>query len=149
MLQYGFEKNNDHFTCSVAGVDRSRPPLEIFRGITSHIQYLEENVLASMPVGVGEEIKLYFFLIGKEMAPRRYATEMKRLLLYPDPVAQAVFNQKNPEFSDRFPNSTQWSDANGFCSAIWHRWGESRNVSVGRDNDHNYNDKWYICGVRR
>jgi hypothetical protein len=142
------EAQAEMFTRTVT-VNRTQSPLSAFESITSHKQFLNKSVVSSMPLGQGEEVTLYFFPIKKQMSPVEYAAALDSRGLKPDPMAQAAFNQANPEFADTCRNGTQWqNEAGEFCCAIWCDWHGSRRVSVDEDSA-DWRDFWFACGVSK
>ena len=139
---------SEMFTRTVR-VDRSMKPLQAFKSITSHQQYLNETVVNGMPLGTDEEVTLCLFPIKKQLTCAEYAKALESRGLKPDPMAQAAFNQADPEFADKYPNGTQWQDqAGNFCYAFWRVWNGGRRVRVG-ESGRGWYDGWFACGVSK
>jgi hypothetical protein len=130
-------------------VNRDQSPLTAFESLTSHTQFLNKTVVAGIPLGTEEEVTLHFFPIRKHMTCDQYAAALESRGLKPDPMAQAAFNQANPDFADKYPNGTQWQNKVGkFCCAVWGVWRGNRAVHVnGHGSD--WNGSWFACGVSK
>ena len=130
---------SEMFTRTVT-VNRSQTPLQALEAFTNHKQYLTESVVSGMPLGTDEEVTLHFFPIKKQLTCVEFASELEKRNLKPDPMAQAAFNQSNPDFADKYPNATQWKDrAGNFCYVFWNEWDGYRRVRVRR-NDGGWSD---------
>jgi hypothetical protein len=142
------EAQAEMFTRTVT-VNRDQSPLSAFESITSHQQFLNETVVKEIPLESGEEVTLCFFPIKKLMTCAEYAAALDGLGLKPDPMAQAAFNQANPEFADKCPNNTQWqNEAGEFCCALWDGWHGNRRVLVNEFSG-GWSDRWFACGVSK
>ena len=118
--------------------DRTRTSEQVIKE-TGRRQYVDANVVKTMPRGTGSHGQTTFFKLdlskrggyiscadlGKEFALRALLPE------YPDHLAD--INKADPVFADTHPNATQWQDADGnYCYAIFGRWVGERFVSVNR-----------------
>jgi hypothetical protein len=147
-FQKKVEDLSEIFTRTVT-VNRTQTPLQAFKSITSHKQYLSDTVVAEIPLGTEEEVTLHFFPIKKQMTCKEYADALESLGLKPDPMAQAAYNQANPDFADKYPNGTQWQNqAGNFCCALWGDWRGDRSVIVHGDS-YGWGDYWFACGVSK
>ena len=119
-------------------VDRTRPPTQVIAE-TGRRQYVDADVVATMPRGTGDTAKLVFFKPAQSAYKNGLlmcavlADEYKRRGLKPDAEALADYNKKNPEAADKEPNACQWVDADGkYCHATFLRWFDVRRVHVRR-----------------
>lgn len=122
--------------------NRTQSP-QVALDATGRKQYTTASVVASMPRGTGDEVKVIFFRpdqsaydangwISDDNLEKQYAL---RGLKPADPYSLAKANEDDPTFSDEHPNATHWKDADGkWCYAAFSRWrsGE-RFVYVSRD----------------
>ncbi len=133
----------------VVKVDCSLTPQQVIAA-TGCKQYINRDVLATMPRGKGDEVELFFVKSDRI----RTSSEVNDLLAkhglvlaYPDDLA--AFNAANPGFADDHPNATYWKDANGNCLYIaFHRWLGERDVNVNR-NDDKWDYSWWFAGRRQ
>ena len=128
-------------------VDRSRAPCKALES-TGRKLYVNDNVVAAMPKGEGEEVDVCFFKldlserggwISDNGLEKEYAL---RGLKAADPYSQAAVNEADPTFADDHPNATHWKDADGkWCFAIFSQWLDECYVHVNR-----YDNDWYGIG---
>lgn len=136
-------------------VDRNQTPQQVL-DVTGRMQYVDKDVVATMPCGEGEEVDVYFFQPDRSAYDRngiisddKLHKEFERRGLKPDPYAQADVNRDDPAFADKHPNGTHWKDAdNKWCYTAFNRWGDERDVLVGR-NDGGWDGFWWFAGVRK
>jgi hypothetical protein len=136
-------------------VNRTQTPMQAIDA-TGRNKYVDEQVVATMPAGEGEEVDVVFF----KPRPDEYTRpgfmsddDLERALdrrgLKSDPRAQAKANEEDPAFADERPNGTHWKDVNGkWCFATFNRWLDRRRVHVNRFDD-DWNDYWWFAGVRK
>ncbi|TSC69842.1 MAG: hypothetical protein CEO12_696 [Parcubacteria group bacterium Gr01-1014_46] len=135
-------------------VIRSRSPHEALDA-TGLRKLTTDEVVAKMPRGKGDKVKIHLFCPGKflthETADVEYA---KRGLVPADPYSLAAKNEEDPHLIDTRPNTTHWQDENGnWCSATFYvekpkgdaKEGE-RFVCVVR-NDVGWEDTMWYAGV--
>ncbi|MFI5260554.1 MAG: hypothetical protein ACHQU0_02050 [Candidatus Paceibacteria bacterium] len=131
-------------------VNRTRTPMEAINA-TGRTKYCNDDVVASMPQGEGDEADVIFFKLGRDISNADLDREYDLRDLKPaDPYSLAAVNEADPAFADERPNGTQWKDADGkYCYAAFGRWldGE-RCVDVFR-SDNDWNDSWCFAGVRK
>jgi hypothetical protein len=148
LLKKRVENFSDTFSHTVT-VNRLLTPIQIFTSIASHKQYINNEVVADMPLYTDTEVVLYFFPIKKRLNYAQYQAELSIRNLKADPVAQAVWNQLNRNFSREYPNGTQYINKSGeFCCAAWSDWTDDSNVYVDRVDGKGWGDKWFACGKK-
>lgn len=120
---------------------------------TGRRQYVDKKVVAAMPRGVGDKVRLVYFKPGPECYEHGVIScvaleqEYEKLNLDPDLDAQADDNAADPAFADEKPNGCQWRDKDGnFCYAAFGRWDGERGVGVSR-SDGDWDDDWLFAGV--
>jgi len=131
-------------------VNRAQSPVEMLKA-TGRVQYTDENVVKTIPKGEGEETKVFFFKIGRQINDNDLEKEYAVRGLQPaDPYSQAKVNQDDPAFADTHPNGTHWKDVKGeWCFCAFNRWGvDKRFVNVFR-NDGDWDVSWWFAGVRK
>jgi hypothetical protein len=130
-------------------VDRSRTNKQAIDA-TGRVQYVNKDVLATMPRCEGEEVDVYLFPTKRTSSPAEVAEAYRRHGLKPDPIAVAKVNEDDPTFADQHPNACQWQDSEGRWSYVafnqWH--GGKRSVRVYRVGSDWY-DGWLLGGVRK
>ncbi|MGB3073474.1 MAG: hypothetical protein WBB68_04420, partial [Candidatus Moraniibacteriota bacterium] len=134
-------------------VDRGRTPEQVIDA-TGRTQYVNKDVVATMPRGEGEEVDVYFFKPDQSAYDRngiisddKLHKEFERYGFKPDPYAQAAVNDADTAFVDEYPNGTHWQDTNGkWCYAAFSQWGGGRDVVVYRDGS-DWRDSWWFAGV--
>lgn len=130
-------------------VDRSVAPQEMLNA-TGRRQYVNNDVVASMPRGEGEETEVYFFRLGRFVSDEELEREYARRGLKPaDPYSQSAVNKADPAFADDHPNSTHWKDNNGkWCFSAFYHWFDERDMDVRR-NDIDWDDYWWFASLRK
>ena len=139
-----------NFIIRVVKVDRTSTPQQALKA-TGRTQYLNDDAVAEMPKGDGEETEVVFFKIGRTVNDINLDKEYELRGLDPaDPYSQAAVNEEDPAFADEHPNGTHWKDKDGkWCFAAFFRWdGVERFVSVCR-YAYDWNDDWWFAGVRK
>ncbi len=133
----------------VRNIRRSRTVEEAVNA-TGRAKYVNNSVLATMPVGQGsEDVELVYFKLGRYIQAEDLEREYEARGFRPDPQAQMADNEADPSFADDHPNSCFW-DRDGQVSsfAAFYRWGDGREVLVGRSDDGRV-DRWWFAGVRK
>lgn len=133
-------------------VNRSRSQQEVLDA-TGRTQYADKEVIGLIPgKGEGEEdVDVYFFPIRKNTSVADVQVLLAQHGLRPDGYAISAVNEADPSFAERsHPNATQWVDADGkHCYVAFLQWrGGRRIVDVDRD-EYDWNDRWWIGGVRK
>ncbi|MFZ2167917.1 MAG: hypothetical protein WAV50_03575 [Minisyncoccia bacterium] len=124
-------------------VDRTRTPQAVIDA-TGRKQYVEKEVLETIPKGEGNEVDVYF--VPKNSLPllkKEISAFLAQYGLVPDPRAQAAVNEQDPSFADEYPNGTQWGDKNFLKFGGW---GDRPGVSCGCDDD-GWIAPWFLSGV--
>lgn len=142
------EANSDMIVRRVKA-DRSKTPRQMLDA-TGRRQYVDNDVVVSMPCGEGEETEVYFFFPGRFVSNEELEMEYDLRGLKPaDPYSQSAVNKADPAFADDHPNVTHWKDRNGkLCFAAFGRWGGGRFVYVNR-YDVDWRVCWWSAGLRK
>jgi hypothetical protein len=128
-------------------VDRSLSLSNAFRGPTGCAGYLNKLVAAEILPCNDKVIVLKFSLINRRMTCEEYAADVTCHGSKIDPIAQAAYNIKYPDFSKVFPNGTQWKNKAGqFCRAVWGDWAGFPLFGVYQGNKP-WSDHWLLCVV--
>lgn len=130
-------------------VDRSRSAKQAIDA-TGRKQYLNDAVVAEMPMATGEEVEVFFFKLGRQVSNADLEKEYELRGLTPDPIAQMAVNETDPAFADEHPNGTQWKNSKDqWCFAACHRWGgDGRYVAVNQSG-HAWDGHWWFAGTRK
>lgn len=130
-------------------VNRSRSPKEAIVA-TGRVEYTNDDVVKSMPHGVGDNVEVIFFKIGKSVSEDSLENEYALRVLVPaDPYSLAAVNEADSAFADSHPNGTHWKDENGkWCYAAFDRWGGERSVGVDR-SVYDWGGYWWFAGLRK
>ncbi len=123
-------------------VDRSHSPQKMVNA-TGRRQYIDKDILATMPLGEGDEVDVYFVPTKRFVLASEVSAFLAQYGLVPDPRAQTAVNEADPTFADDHPNGTQWSD---FCYLTFYRWYDERDVYCNRD-DRVWRGYWFLSGV--
>lgn len=123
-------------------VDRSRTPQQVVHA-TGRKQYVDKDILATMPQGEGDEVDVYFIPIKRFVPAKEVLAFLAQYGLVPDPRAQAAVNETDPAFADEHPNGSQWSDN---CYLTFNHWSGERDVSCNR-GDGVWVDGWFLSGA--
>jgi len=123
-------------------VDRTRTPMEAINA-TGRNKYVNDDVVASMPQGEGDEVDVYFVPTKRFIPANEVSAFLAQYGLVPDPRAQAAVNEDDPAFADKYPNGSQWGNN---CYLTFGRWFGGRDVGCGR-NDNDWLDDWFLSGV--
>jgi len=125
-------------------VDRTKSPLYLLDA-TRRVQYVNKDVLATMPTDGPEEGDLVFFPTKRFLPVREVAAEFESRGLVPDPIAQFQVNIDDPTFADGHPNGTQWG-TNSYLT--FDRWNGERGVLVDRSVN-GWHGSWWLAGRRK
>jgi hypothetical protein len=90
-------------------VDRTRTPQQVVDA-TGRTQYINKDVLGTMPKGEGDEVDVHFVPTKRFVPVSEVPAFLAQYSLVPDPRAQAAVNEEDPAFADKVPNGTQWGD---------------------------------------
>ena len=117
---------------------------------TKRKQYINSDVVASIPKGEGDEVDVYFFKLDRFVSDDDLEKEYAlRGLKSADPYSQSAVNEADPVFADKHPNGTHWKDINSkWCFATFGQWFDERNVGVNR-LDLDWDDVWCFAGLRK
>ncbi|OGG54669.1 hypothetical protein A2764_01280 [Candidatus Kaiserbacteria bacterium RIFCSPHIGHO2_01_FULL_55_79] len=134
-------------------VDRTRTPQQALDAC-GRKQYVNSEVVATMPAGKGKNVRLTYFKPDKSayddnglLKPGALDEEYKKHGLKADPQAQIDDNAANPNFADKTPNACQWTDKNGnHCYATFYRWNGGPVVFVSRFGL-DWDGRWSFAGV--
>lgn len=137
-------------------VDRTNTPQQVLDA-TGRRQYVDADVVKSMPKGEGDEGNVFFFKPRPEaydesgsISDDNLEGEFEFHGLKPcDPYKLAQVNTDDPAFADKRPNATHWKDANGkWCYTAFSCWYVERGVSVRRGGS-GWVDSWWFAGLRK
>jgi len=123
-------------------VDRTRTPQEVVDA-TGRTQYVDKNILATMPQGEGDEVDVYFIPTKRFVPAKEVPAFLAQYGLVPDPRAQAAVNEADSAFADKYPNGSQWVDN---CYLTFYRWRGGRDVRCDRSVS-DWLDFWFLSGV--
>ncbi len=123
-------------------VDRTRTPQEVIDK-TGRNKYLNDDVVATMPQGEGDEVDVYFVPTKRLVPVAEVPAFLAQYGLVPDPRATAAVNEEDPAFADKYPNGSQWGDN---CYLTFNRWSDGRGVGCNR-YDSAWLDYWFLSGV--
>ena len=133
-----------------ATVNRTRTQQEAITA-TGRNKYVNDDVVASMPKGEGNEVDVIFFKLGHNISDADLDKEYELRGLKPaDPYSLAAVNEADPAFADEHPNGTHWKDvADKWCYAAFSQWlVDDRHVSVNRFG-FGWVVDWWFAGVRK
>lgn len=129
-------------------LDRTRTVQQMITAL-GRPEYIDKNVLATMPSDGPDEGELFFFPGKRNLPVPELAAVFDSYGLVPHPYAQMQISIDDPSFADEHPNGSQWQDANGrFCYLSIVGWRGERNVGVNRFDGH-WDDSWWFAGVRK
>lgn len=130
-------------------VSGDRDPEQTFI-TTSRAQYLNSDVVKSMPRGDGTEVDVIFFKVGRRLSDSDLGKEYELRGLVPaDPYSQIAVNEADLAFADDHPNATHWKDADGnWCCAAFDDWGGGPGMLIGYSDD-DWLDGWWFAGLRK
>ena len=129
-------------------VGRSLTPQEALTA-TGRKQYVDDEVVATMPRGEGNEGETVFFKLDRWVSDDELKKEYELRGLIPEvPYTLAAINAADPAFADNHPSVTHWRDAGGrWCYVAFRRWHDERRVYVRR-YDGQWHDSWWFAGRR-
>lgn len=126
-----------------------RTPQEMLLA-TSRKQYVNDEVVAIMPVHGKSKVNLEFVNFGKYMSDDALEAECK-LRGYQriaTPFELGAVNEADSAFADTHPNATHWKDAQGkWCYIAFIRLDGERDVGVDR-LDNAWHAFWWFAFVR-
>lgn len=130
-------------------VDRTQTPVQAIDATGRRKWYIDEEVLAEMPLEGRAEDTVEFFELDYNPTTAELDREYEARGLRPDPLATAQAMADDPAFADERPVAVQWRDKkNHACYAIFYRNDGERDVNV---NWHAY--RWSrlyrFAGVRK
>jgi hypothetical protein len=130
-------------------VDRTLSP-EAAVAATRRIQYVNTNVVASMPAGVGDTVNIIWVPFKKGASNKEVVKKLAEYeMILADPFALLAHNALEPDFAVKQPNLTLWQDADGnWCHATCHDSIAKRIVQVNRDYD-DWKEDWWVAAVRK
>lgn len=130
-------------------VNRSQTP-QAALAATGRKQYTNDEVVANMPRGEGDEVEVVFFKLGRWINDDELEKEYEiRGLVPSDPYSLAAVNEDDPDFANKRPNGTHWKDSSGkWCFIAFNRWGDGRYVFVDRI-DNKWPGYWWFAGRRK
>jgi hypothetical protein len=147
----GFRRHVEKFSEVIVRhfkVDRTKTPRKLIDA-SGRVQYVDQNVLATMPTDGPEEGDLVFFPVKSFSDFRDVPALFESRVLIPDPAAQAQVNVDDLAFADEHPNGVQWGlEGNVASFASWDRWGARRRVDVGRGGSR-WSDYAWLAGRRK
>lgn len=125
-------------------LDRTKTREQMIKAL-GRAEYVNTDVLATMPTDGPDEGEIYFFPAKHYVPVAEQATELAKRGLVPHYLAQMQVNIDDPSFADDHPNGMQW-DKNSY--AAFDRWSGERKVDVNRD-DNDWDDDCWFAGVRK
>ncbi len=137
-------------------VNRNRTPEEALSA-TGRKQYVNDDVVAGMPKGEGDEAEVVFFKPEPWeytkpglMSDEDLEKALDRRGLKPaDPYSVCAVNEADKAFADEHPNATHWKDSSGkWCFATFYLWFDGRRMNVRRRGN-DWDDRWWFAGVRK
>jgi hypothetical protein len=133
----------------VVKVDRTKTAAEIIDATGRVKWYIDEEVLAEMPLDGREEDTVEFFELDYDPTVDELDREYEARGLRPDLVAVAQAMTDDPAFTDERSVAVQWRDSQGrTCFAVFNRDVGERYVSVYR-----FGIRWHrlyrFAGVRK
>ena len=123
-------------------VDGTRPPREVVDG-TGRKQYINNDVLATLPPSDSGEMDVYFVPTRKYVPVNEAGVFLAQFGLVFNPRAQAAANEGDPSLADTVPNGTQWGKN---CYLTFHRWRGGRVVNCDRGG-FGWFGIWFLSGV--
>jgi len=138
-----------------ATVNRDRTPQEAIEA-TGRVQYINHEVVDSMPRGEGAEVEVVFFKPEEwEYTGPAYMSDddlekaLERRNLKDDPMAVLAVNEADPTFADDKPHGIHWKDKDSegkwYCAEFGY-WHGERGVSGSCDSC-GWSDAWWFPGV--
>ncbi len=112
-------------------------------------QYVDKNVVNSMPRTTEKELDIKIFTIGKSVTDYELEKEYESRGLIPmDPYSLVIFYRESIDKNECI--ATHWKDENGnWCYIAFDRWsGAERHVGVYRVDSY-WIGGWWFAGVRK
>ena len=117
----------------------------------------QEDVVATIPCGEGEEVEVVFFKPDPEafengvISDAALEKEYEKRGLLPDPYAQCKVNGDDPDFAGLNMNGCQWKDENGnYCRMHFYPFPGGNRVRVRRMRNGVWDEGlWIFGGVRK
>lgn len=130
-------------------VDRSRTAAQVIDATSRTKWYMDEQVLAEMPLEGRAEDNVEFFELDYDPTVDELDREYETRGLRPDPAAVAQAMTDDPAFADERSVGVQWRDKrNRACYAIFYRLDGERRVYVLWD-DNRWGRNCRFAGVRK
>ncbi|MHB0865608.1 MAG: hypothetical protein ACYC1Y_01775 [Minisyncoccota bacterium] len=129
-------------------VNRSRTPQEMLDA-TRRVEYLDGDVVASMPRGKNDRVTIFLFQPGRDLDDDDVEKEYQLHHLIPvDPYSLAAVNESDRSFATKYQNGTHWKDESGrWCRIVFRRWDGEHRVSVGHHSG-KWNNRTWFAGFR-
>lgn len=108
-------------------------------------EYVDADVLATMPTDGPDEGDLFFFPLKRDTPVSEIPQAFESRDLVPDYMAQMQVNADDPAFADEHPNGMQWGKNS--CAAF-DGWRGERRVSGGR-GDNDWDGHCWLAGRRK
>jgi hypothetical protein len=110
--------------------------------------FLNESLIKSIPKSGAGIRKVTFFHLGRTIGNDALSHEFDIRGLRPDPIAQCMVNQEDPEFADFNPNCTIWKNEGGeWCYLAFNTLNFNlRRVYLARSIAP-WNAEWWYGGV--
>jgi len=131
-------------------VDRTKSGFVALEGLEREL-IVNKQVLETMPVGVGDEVKLLLSLPSQVTLSNaevcQELTWYKRVSA--DPYTLLAFNRQHPQFADDYPHWTQWKNAAGIWCVMVFNIGlisRKRELRIAK-NDYGWNHAGLLAGV--
>lgn len=135
-------------------IDRTRTP-QAALDATGRKQYVDSDVVASMPTDGPDEGEVIFFKPDPSLYKDGYisddalARDFDSRGLKPHPLAQAAVNEADPAFADEHSNGSHWQRMDGGYNFLaFDRWVGERCVLCSR-GDRGWGGWWWFAGVRK
>lgn len=123
-------------------VDRSLTPQQVVNA-TGRKQYVNRDVLDTMPKGEGNEVDVWFIPTKGFVSAAEAPAFLAQYGLVEDPRAAAAVNVKDNAFADEHPNAAQWGKN---CYLTFGRWRDERGVYVYRGVS-DWRGRGFLSGV--
>lgn len=121
-------------------VDRTKTPAELLNACGRTPWYIDQEILASMPMDGPEEGELVCFQFKRDTPIAEIASVFDDHGLFPDYAAQMQVNADDAAFADEHPNGMQWDQNSYVCFG---RRGDGRGVSVDRGGSGWLGSVWF------
>jgi hypothetical protein len=137
-------------------VNRCKPPRDVLRD-TGRRLYTNDEVVATMPRGEGDEVEVILFLpeLWEYTRPGYMSNEdiekcfERRGLKSADPYSVSAMNRDDTALADEYPHGIQWKDTRGYwCFAWFDCYHGNRDMLVGCDC-HGWHDRRWYAGLHK